>query len=51
MADWPTGSLALLPYEDVRAAPDPRQALMAFLESAYLAGATSAGWDVEGLAR
>ena len=47
----PTGSLALLPYEDVRAAPDPRQALMAFLESAYLAGATSAGWDVEGLAR
>jgi hypothetical protein len=47
----PTGSLALLPYEEARAAPDPRAALMEFLESAYAAGATTAGWDVEALAR
>jgi hypothetical protein len=46
----PTGSLALLMYDDVRAAPDPRAGVMTFLESAYLAGATAAGWDVEGLA-
>jgi hypothetical protein len=46
----PTGSLALLMYGEMRVAPDPRAALMAFLESAYLAGATTAGWDVEGLA-
>jgi len=39
------GSLALLPYEAVRAAPDPRAALLAFLESAYRAGAGAAGWD------
>jgi hypothetical protein len=38
-------SLALLPYEAVRAAPDPRSALLAFLESAYQAGAELAGWD------
>jgi hypothetical protein len=41
----PTGSLALLPYDEVRAAPDPRATLLAFLESAYEAGATTAGWD------
>jgi hypothetical protein len=29
----------LLPYEAVRTAPDPRAALLAFLESAYRAGA------------
>jgi hypothetical protein len=46
----PTGSLALLMYDDVRAASDPRAGVMTFLESAYLAGATAAGWDVEGLA-
>ena len=32
-------SLALLPYEAVRRAPDPRAALLSFLESAYQAGA------------
>lgn len=42
----PTGSLALLPYEDVRTAEDPRATLLAFLDSAYRAGATRAGWDV-----
>jgi hypothetical protein len=39
------GSLALLPYETVRNARDPRTALLAFLESAYEAGAALAGWD------
>jgi hypothetical protein len=45
------GSLALLAYDDVRAAPDPREALLEFLESAYRAGAELAGWDVAGLTR
>jgi hypothetical protein len=40
-----SGSLALLPYDDVRSAPDPRAALLAFLQSAYEAGARRAGWD------
>jgi hypothetical protein len=48
--ELPTGSLALLPYDIVRAAPDPRATLLDFLESAYLAGAGAAGWDVDGLA-
>jgi Family of unknown function (DUF5996) len=39
------GSLALLPYEAVRTADRPRQVLLAFLESAYEAGAEQAGWD------
>lgn len=37
--------LALLWYDAVRDAPQPRQALLDFLESAYQAGALSAGWD------
>ena len=41
------GALALLPYEAVRTATDPRGDLLAFLQSAYLAGATLAEWDVE----
>jgi hypothetical protein len=44
------GSLAILHYEDVRTADDPRATLLAFLESAYEAGADAAGWDREGLA-
>jgi hypothetical protein len=40
-----SGLLALLPYESVRTADDPKVALLAFLESAYEAGADSAGWD------
>jgi Family of unknown function (DUF5996) len=40
------GSLALLSYEGVRTAADPRAALLAFLESAYRAGAREPGWDV-----
>src|SRR5262249_4840811 len=39
------GSMALLPYEVVRTADDPRATLLSFLESAYDAGAGLAGWD------
>jgi hypothetical protein len=45
------GSLAVLPYDAVRAAPDPAATLLAFYESAYRAGATAAGWDIAALAR
>jgi hypothetical protein len=34
-----------LPYEAVRTAADPRQALLDFLETTYRAGAEAAGWD------
>jgi hypothetical protein len=43
-----SGSLAVLPYEDVQSSADPRAALLAFLESAYEAGARTAGWDTSG---
>jgi hypothetical protein len=39
------GSLALLPYDSVRTALDPRSALLSFFERAYQAGADLAGWD------
>ena len=39
------GSIALLPYDSVRTAPDPRAALLAFFESAYRAGARGPGWN------
>jgi hypothetical protein len=39
-------SLAVLPYEEVRTADDPRKTLLAFCESAYEAGAGIAGWDM-----
>jgi Family of unknown function (DUF5996) len=38
------GSLALLPYDAVRTARDPRTTLLAFCQSAYEAGARLAGW-------
>jgi hypothetical protein len=44
------GSLALLRYEAVRTATNPKAALLAFLESAYQAGAAAAGWDQSDLA-
>jgi hypothetical protein len=44
-ADQGAGSLARLPYEVVRTATDPKATLLAFLESAYEAGADAAGWD------
>jgi hypothetical protein len=43
------GSLALLPYDAVRASPDPRGALLEFLDTAYRAGAELSGWDVVAL--
>ncbi|MGD9694226.1 MAG: DUF5996 family protein [Thermoleophilia bacterium] len=52
-ASWSTGaggSLALLMYEDARAAGDVEAAVLAFFESAYRGGAELAGWDVEDLA-
>jgi hypothetical protein len=45
-AFWtPEGGTALLMYEDVRRSDAPRETLLAFLESAYEAGARTAGWD------
>ena len=44
-----SGSIAVLPYEVVRTSASPRTTLLAFLESAYQAGATLAGWDRAGL--
>ena len=52
-ASWqqPFGSshLALLPYAEVRHSSDPRGTLLDFLQSAYEAGAATAGWDADGL--
>jgi len=42
--------LAVLRYDDARAAPDPKAAVLDFLEAAYRAGAQRAGWDVDQLA-
>jgi hypothetical protein len=53
-AEWQdtgSGSLAILPYDAVRAAADPAAELLAFYESAYRAGAEAAGWDTAALAR
>lgn len=38
---------AYLPYDDVRTSPDPEATLLGFLESAYRAGATTGGWDIQ----
>lgn len=46
-----SGSLAILPYDAVREQTEPNVTLLAFFRSAYRAGATAAGWDVDGLAR
>jgi hypothetical protein len=43
--EYGSGSLAVLPYEDVRSAHDPKTTLLAFCQSAYEAGARLAGWD------
>ena len=48
--DTGNGSLAVLPYDAVRAAPNPERTLLAFYESAYAAGARLAGWDAAELA-
>jgi hypothetical protein len=40
-----------LPYEEVRKSPSPRQALLDFAESTYVAGATLGNWDRAALER
>jgi hypothetical protein len=45
----PNGSMALLGYDQLRDAHDPRIMLLAFLQSAYDAGVRTAGWDHEKL--
>jgi hypothetical protein len=48
-AFWATeGGMALLMYGDLRKMDSPKSALLQFMESAYQAGAKTAGWDVEG---
>ena len=42
-----SGSLAVLSYETVRTAPDPRTMLLAFCQSAYEAGSRLGGWDTD----
>jgi hypothetical protein len=46
-----TGSThqARIGYDDIRTAESPRRALLDFLQSAYEAGARTAGWDLGGL--
>jgi hypothetical protein len=46
--EFGAGSLAVLPYETVRTASDPRTTLLAFCQSAYEAGARLTGWDTSG---
>ena len=49
-AGWlPEGGTALLTYEEVRNSTSPRETLLGFMESAYEAGAKSAGWDIGAL--
>jgi hypothetical protein len=49
-ASWlPEGGTALLPYEEARNSSSPTRTLLGFMESAYRAGAKSAGWDIEAL--
>ncbi len=51
-ARWsPELGYAVLMHDDARAQPDPRQAVLDFLESVYLAGARLADWDIEGWKR
>ena len=42
-------AMALLMYDDLRQMDDPWAALLDFLESAYRAGASLAGWDIDAL--
>jgi hypothetical protein len=47
-AFWaPEGGMAIFMYDDLRRTNSPKEALLQFLESAYRAGAKTAGWDVE----
>jgi hypothetical protein len=49
-ADAGGSSIATLMYDDVRKKDSPKVALLDFLESAYRAGARTAGWDEEAFA-
>ena len=50
-AGWnPTLKEFLLPYDDVRRAPDPAAMILEFAQSTYDTGATLAGWNREALA-
>lgn len=49
-ADMGGSSRALLVYDDLRKLDSPKTALLGFLESAYRAGARTAGWDEEAFA-
>jgi hypothetical protein len=52
-AEWlnrGTSHLAVYRYDNARASSDPKSSVMEFLESAYRAGATRAGWDIARLA-
>lgn len=46
-ASWHEGGSALLTYENVRNSESPKETLLEFLESAYRAGAKTAGWDTK----
>lgn len=49
-ADWEMSNgspMAILTYANLRQEENPREALLDFMESAYLAGATKANWPVE----
>jgi hypothetical protein len=48
-ADAGGSHMALLDYDHVRQASDPRLTLLSFLESAYQAGASRANWDIDPL--
>ncbi|MEA2719992.1 MAG: hypothetical protein QOJ39_1856 [Candidatus Eremiobacteraeota bacterium] len=45
-----SGHMGTVPYDRIRGADDPEQALLAFFPSAYEAGTRSAGWDTAALA-
>lgn len=50
-AFWtPDGGMALLMYDDMRKAENPREIVLEFLDSAYQAGAKRANWDEVSLA-
>jgi hypothetical protein len=44
-----TGSMAVLMYDDMRVSYNPRQAILDFMESAYMAGAKLADWNIKDL--
>jgi len=48
-AEWlayGTGSLAILRYDAARGSADPKATVLEFLQSAYEAGASLAGWEL-----